>query len=194
MIKLYLIIFISILSTNLLAQDSKLKLLVKGGISDYGDVNLSFGNGGAGDWKIGPIVGLGVEYDLQKNWFLQGTIEYSQNTFDGTAFYPETLEPGSNSVVDLLANIKKRWSWFYLAVGIGYSFQNSSESYASSSENGAEYRRLVSEGTTSNMLSGLLGVGFEFNIFENINVFLEGSWRLRKYVSPAAQIGINYNL
>ena len=66
--------------------------------------------------------------------------------------------------------------------------------YASSAENGAEFRRLVSEGTTSNILSGLLGVGFEFNIFENINVFLEGSWRLRKYVSPAAQIGINYNL
>ncbi len=179
---------------NLIAQDSKFKLLVKGGISDYGDVNLSFGNGGAGEWKIGPIVGLGVEYDLQKNWFLQGTIEYSQNTFDGTVLYPEILEPGSNSVVDLLANIKKRWNWFYLAVGIGYSFQNSSDSYASSTENGAEFRRLVSEGTTSNILSGLLGVGFEFNIFENINVFLEGSWRLRKYVSPAVQIGINYNL
>jgi opacity protein-like surface antigen len=178
----------------MIAQDSRFKLFIKGGISDYGDVNLSFGNGGAGEWKIGPIVGLGVEYDLRKSWFLLGTIEYSQNTFDGTVFYPETLEPGSNSVVDLLANIKKRWNWFYLTVGIGYSLQNSSESYASSDENGAEHRRFVSKGMTSNIVSGLLGVGFEFNIFENISVFLEGSWRLRKYVSPAAQLGINYNL
>ena len=81
-----------------------------------------------------------------------------------------------------------------MAVGIGYSFQNSSESYASSIENGVEFRRLVYEGTTSNILSGLLGVGFEFNIMKYISVFLEESWRLRKYVTPAAQLGINYNL
>jgi hypothetical protein len=194
MVKIYLIIFISIFSINLFAQDSKFKLLIKGGISDYGDVNLSFGNGGAGEWKIGPIVGLGIEYDLQKNWFLQGTIEYSQNTFDGIVYYTETFEQGSNSVVDVLANIKKRWNWFYLVVGIGYSFENSSDSYVSSTEDGTEFRKLVYEGTTSSTLSGFLGVGFEFNIMEDINLFLEGSWRLRKYVSPAAQIGINYNL
>lgn len=194
MVKLYIIIIVSIFSINLIAQDSKFKLLIKGGISDYGDVNLSFGNGGAGEWKIGTIVGLGVEYDLKKNWFLQGTIEYSQNTFDGTVYNPKTLEPGSNSVLEILANIKKRWNWFYLALGIGYSFQNSSDSYATSVENGAEFRRLIYEGTTSNILSGLIGLGFEFNIVENINVFLEGSWRLRKYITPVAQLGINYNL
>jgi opacity protein-like surface antigen len=194
MVKFYLIFFILIFSINLLAQDSKFKLFIKGGISDYGDVNISFGNGGAGEWEIGPIVGLGVEYDLQKNWFLQGTIEYSENTFDRTVYYAETLEPGSNSVVDLLANIKKRWNWFYLAVGIGYSFQSSSDSYVSGTEDETEFRKLVYEGTTSSILSGLLGVGFEFNILQDINVFLEGSWRLRKYVTPSVQLGINYNL
>lgn len=49
---------------NLFAQDSKFKLFIKGGISDYGIVNLSIQNSGnASDdfWEIGPIIGTGLE-------------------------------------------------------------------------------------------------------------------------------------
>ena len=189
-----LVFFILVLSPFLLSQESKCKLFIKGGISDYGGTSLFMISGGAGEWKIGPILGLGIEYDLNKNWFLQGTIEYSYSTFGENVYYTESLESGNNSVTDIMGNLKKRWNWFYLIAGVGYSFQNSTDSYVLGNYNGEKYRRIKSFGTSTNILTGIIGIGFEFCILQNTDIFLEGSWRIRKYVTPVVQLGINYNL
>jgi len=182
---------------NLIAQDSKFKLFIKVGISDYADVQgiQVSGSSNAGEWKIGPILGLGTEYTLGKDWFIQGTFEYSYNVYGAPVADSETLERGSNSVIDLMGNIKKKWDWFYLLGGIGFSSQNSSDSYASGElSNGESYRRLTYEGTSLKVFTGLLGIGLEYYFFEQIGFFLEGSWRFRKYVTPVAELGINYKI
>jgi hypothetical protein len=104
---------------NLIAQDSKFKLFIKGGISDYGLVNLSIqksGNASDDFWEIGPIIGAGLELSYGEDWFFQSTIEYSQNTYNGYVPYTyrgpvpgqETIEPGTNTVVDWMMNLKKK--------------------------------------------------------------------------------------
>jgi hypothetical protein len=195
--KYYYFIFISILSTNLLAQESKFKLFIKGGISDYAaahGIQVS-GSTGSGEWEIGPILGLGTEYTLGKDWFIQGTFEYSYNIYDAPVAASETIESGSNTVIDIMGNIKKRWDWFYLLAGIGFSSQNSSDSYIyGTSSNGESYRYLTYEGTSSKVFTGLLGIGLEYYFFPRIGFFLEGSWRFRNYVTPAAQLGISYKI
>jgi len=195
--KYYLYLFISILSSSLFAQNSGFGILIKGGITDYGSVQgiQVSGSTGVGQWKIGPILGLGTEYTLGKDWFIQGTFEYSYNIYSAPVADSETMERGSNSVIDIMGNIKKRWDWFYLLAGIGFSSQNSSDSYVSGeSSNGESYRHLTYEGTSSKVFTGLLGVGLEFYFFERIGFFLEGSWRFRKYVTPVAQLGISYKI
>lgn len=179
----------------MLAQESKFNIFIKGGISDYAGVHgfQVSGSTGGGEWEIGPILGLGTEYSLEKNWFIQGTIEYSNNVYGAPVAESETMERGSNSVIDLIGNIKKRWDWFYILGGIGFSTQNSSNSYISGvSSNGEGYRYLAYQGTSSQVLTGLLGIGLEYYLFPRIGLFLEGSWRFRKYVTPVAQFGINY--
>jgi opacity protein-like surface antigen len=204
MIKLYFIVVISILSTNLLAQDSKFKLLVKGGITDYGLVNLSIqksGNASDDFWEIGPIIGAGLELSYGDNWYFQSTIEYSQNTYNGYVPYTyrgpvssqETIEPGTNTVVDWMLNIKKRWSWFYIISGIGFSSQHSTDSYVSGYYGVYNYDYKI-EGKSSNGMALFIGIGFEFPIFQNMDVFLENSWRIRNCTSPVIQSGISYEL
>lgn len=193
--KLYILIII--LSTSLFAQNSGFNIFIKGGISDYAGVHgiQVSGASGAGQWKIGPILGLGTEYTLGKDWFIQGTFEYSYNVYGASVAVSETMERGSNSVIDLMGNIKKRWDWFYILGGIGVSSQNSSDSYVSGeSSNGVSYRYLTYEGTSSKVFTGLLGIGLEYYFFEQIGFFLEGSWRFRKYVTPVAELGVNYKI
>ena len=178
------------------AQDSNVKLLFKGGISEYGSVQgISIsGGGGPGAWYVGPILGTGLEYDLSRNWFLQGTFEYSENKYGGLVAITETMERGKNSVVDIMGSIKKRWDWFYLIGGVGFSFQKSTDSFISYSYEGEYFRRRVYQGDSKVVLTGLMGIGFELYPMEELGFFLEGSWRIRVYVTPVAQLGIIYKL
>jgi len=132
---------------------------------------------------------------LGKDWFVQGTLEYSNNVYGAPVAVSETMERGSNVVIDLMGNIKKRWDWFYLLGGIGFSSQNSSDSYVSGElSNGESYRYITYEGSSSQVITGLLGIGLEYYFFPRTGFFLEGSWRFRKYVTPVAQFGINYKI
>ncbi len=191
------ILFFLFLISNLgMAQSSKFKILLKGGVSDYGGVQglQVSSSGGPGDWKVGPVFGLGTEYYLGKNWFAQGTVEYSTNIYGATVHYTESLERGHNSVLDFMVNLKKRWSWFYLISGVGYSVQNSTDSYSSGYFNGEKFRQKSFQGSSTNVLTGLIGIGVEFYLFEDVAIFLEGSWRLRKYVSAITELGFLYKL
>lgn len=182
--------------TFLKAQDSNIKLFFKGGISEYGSVQgiRISGGGGPGPWYVGPMFGPGLEYDLNRNWFLQGTFEYSQNIYGGLVPITETMERGKNTVVDIMSNIKKRWDWFYLIGGIGFSFQQSTDSFISGNYEGENYRRRVYQGDSNVVLTGLMGFGLEVYPIEYLGIFLEGSWRIRVYVTPVAQLGINYKM
>lgn len=50
------------------------------------------------------------------------------------------------------------------------------------------------EGKSSNGMALLIGIGFEFSIFPNIDIYLEHSWRIRNCTSPVIQSGISYEL
>ncbi len=185
-----------LLSHYVIAQNSNYKIYLKVGISDYGAVEgiAISGSHGAGPWNTGPIIGFGLEYDLKRNWYLQGSFDYSSSIYGGLVATSEMMERGSISVSDILVNIKKRWNWFYLLGGIGFSYQSSSNSYNSGFVNGVYFRREVYKGTSKTILAGLMGIGIEIYFFDSIGIFLEGSWRLREYVTPVAQLGINYRL
>lgn len=195
--KIILLLVVSLLISHyVIAQNSNYKIFLKGGISDYGAVEgLQVSGGhGAGPWYTGPIIGFGLEYDLERNWYLQGMFDYSYNIYGGLVATSETMERGSISVVDFLVNIKKRWNWFYIIGGIGLSSLESSDSYISGYVDKVFFQRNVYGGTSNTVLAGLVGIGIEFHLFDNVGIFLEGSWRLREYVTPVAQLGINYKL
>lgn len=194
-IKLSLIIFLLLLP-HLSAQNSDFKILIKGGISEYGGVNgiIISGSSGADAWYSGPIIGGGFEYSLSNNWFLQSTFEYSYNTYGALVAVSESMERGENTVVDIMGNIKKRWNWFYIIGGAGFSFQKSTDSFITGFYEEEFYRRNVYRGSSNVVLTGLMGVGIEFYPVENIAIFLEGSWRLRVYVTPVAQLGVGFKL
>lgn len=194
--KLFVIVLMYLLSTLSLAQDSKYKVILKGGITSYSGVQgfVVSGGGGDGIWKIGPVGGVGTEYDLGKSWFAQGTLEYSYSIFGDEVHHSESLERGHNTVIEVMGNIKKKWNWFYLITGVGYSTQNSTDTYKSGFINGERFHYVYYKGTSTNILTGLLGIGLEFNIVDDLGIFMEGSWRLRKYVSSITEIGVLYRL
>jgi len=194
----FLILIIS-LSADGLAQSSNNLILLKGGTAGYGNIQglQVDGNGGPGRWKIGPIIGIGIEHDLNFGWSVQGTVEYSSNIYDGSKTWEDSLIIGKNTVVDLMGNIKKKWNWFYLIAGVGFSIQKSSDTYSVAYSNspyagGGYYRYIVNEGTSSKGLTGLLGIGIEFNISKKIGLFLETSIRGRRYGSGVTQVGVNF--
>ncbi|MCK9426653.1 MAG: hypothetical protein M0Q21_11490 [Ignavibacteriaceae bacterium] len=196
----FLILIIS-LSADGLAQSSNNLILLKGGTAGYGNIQglQVDGNGGPGRWKIGPILGVGIERELNKSWSLQATFEYSNNIYDGSKTWEDSLTIGKNTVVDLMGNIKKKWNWFYLLAGVGFSIQKSSDTYAvafgnSIYEGGRYYKLIFNEGTSSNGLTGLLGIGIQFHLVKNIEFFFEGSIRGRRYGSAAAQLGIIHEI
>ena len=92
-----------------------------------------------------------------------------------------------------MLNIKKRWSWFYIISGIGFSSQHSTDSYVTGYYGAYNYGYVI-EGKSSNGMALLIGIGFEFSIFQNIDIFLENSWRIRNCTSPVVQSGISYEL
>lgn len=187
-------IFIIILSISTSAQNSKYSIILKGGTAGYGNIQgLQIdGNGGPGRWKIGPMLGVGIERELNKSWSLQATFEYSNNIYDGSKTWEDSLIIGKNTVVDLMGNIKKKWSWFYLIAGVGFSIQKSSDTYYHSTYTaGGYYKHIVNEGTSAQVLTGLLGMGVQFKITKSIEFFIEGSIRGRRYGSTAAQLGIS---
>jgi len=199
-IVLFLILY-AILLADGLAQSPNNLILLKGGTAGYGNIQgiQISGGGGPGSWKIGPILGVGIEHELNKSWSLQATFEYSNNIYDGSKAWIDSLIIGKNTVVDLMGNIKKKWNWFYLIAGVGFSIQKSSETYSvaydtSIYSGGRYYKYIVNEGTSSNGLTGLLGIGFQFRIVKNIEFFFEGSIRGRRYGSTAAQLGIIHEM
>ncbi|NCQ18602.1 MAG: hypothetical protein COZ80_13115 [Ignavibacteria bacterium CG_4_8_14_3_um_filter_37_9] len=196
----FLILIISLTGDGL-AQSSNNRILLKGGTAGYGNIQgiQISGGGGPGDWKIGPILGVGIERELNKSWSLQATFEYSNNIYDGSKAWKDSLIIGKNTVVDLMGNIKKKWNWFYLIAGVGFSIQKSSETYSVAYDNsiysgGRYYKYIMNEGTSAKGLTGLLGIGIQFRIVKNIEIFFEGSIRGRRYGSTAAQIGIIHEI
>ena len=195
------IILLAILSVDGFAHSSNYKILLKGGRTKYGDIKgfEVSGSGGSGSWKFGPIIGTGIERDINKSWSLQATLEYSFNIYDDSKTWAQATSIGKNTVVDIMGNIKKKWNWFYLFAGVGFSIQKSSETYSVVYDNsiysgGHYYKYIVNEGTSSKGLTGLLGIGFQFRIVKNIEIFFEGSIRGRRYGSTAAQLGIIHEI
>lgn len=191
------VILCIMLSANISAQSPALKLILKAGVSEYGSVQglQVSGGSGPGVWYIGPIVGAGVEAHLNNNWHTQFTVEFSYNKYGEEVHHTESLERGKNRVIDLMANLKKRWGWFYIISGAGYSFQKNTATYSSGYlSSGAYFHYLKYEASSSNVFTGLFGFGVEFELTRSAGIFLEGTWRLRKYVTPVLQLGISQKL
>ncbi len=195
------IILVTILSLDGFGQSPNAGILLKCGNTKYANIHgFQFAGGnGPGTWKFGPIIGTGIEYNINKSWSAQATLEYSYNIYDDSKTWTHSLIIGKNTVVDIMGNIKKKWSWFYFIAGVGYSIQKNSETYSIVYDNsiysgGRYYKYIFDEGTSANVLTGLLGVGSQFKITNSIDFFIEGSIRGRRYGSTAAQLGIIYEI
>ncbi len=137
---------------------------------------------------------MGIEFNIKHGFYFQATLEYSRHLYDGLAAAGELMERGTSKVVDFMGSMKKRWDWFYLTGGLGFSFQTSENSYISGKYDGQSFRHIIYIGSSSNVITGSLGFGFNINTGKRIEIFLEGTLRIRKYVTPVCEIGIIYNL
>jgi hypothetical protein len=167
----------------------------KCGVSSYGTVYIGSVGGGGGDhnWKTGPIFGIGARIRTSDTFAAEGVVEYSFHRYDSQWSGQISNDP-LNGILELTAI--PRWSIgiydvVYLDIlgGLGISYQHLDGkvvTYGTSQYTGPHTDLVV--------LSGLLGIGLEVRVSKSIELSLEGSWRLRTYVTPVAQLVIAYAL
>lgn len=171
------------LHTHLLAQ--KVSFIAQAGVSSYGSGSIGGLGTGGGDnsWKTGPIMGIGTRVALTQAFSVGATIEYSTHRYDPGEF--GTNYDATNTVLYLNGIGQLRFGLFdpfdgSILGGINLTYQDRDPT--------------GTPGLTELDVGGLLGVGLTAGLSSHVEVFLEGSLRIRTYVTPVAQIGIAYAL
>jgi opacity protein-like surface antigen len=179
-----------------IALAQSIAVVAKAGISSYGAVNIgSFGgDGGDTHWKKGPIVSLGARLRTSDRFAVDAAVEYSWHRYDPGMWDIPVVNDPKNRILDLVAAARLSFPIFNLfdiniIGGPELSYQNKDglvQVYGS-------YRN-VGTGRKAIDLGAALGIGVEVELSKMVEVWLEGSWRMRFYVTPVAQLGVAYTL
>ncbi len=169
-------------------------VLVQGGISSYNGAGGFSPGMGDDRWKMGPLLNLGLRWTTSQRFSLAATVEYCtyavKNPLDN-----RWVGPGNptNTIFDV--NLVARWQFWRLErlyaslpIGLGYWHQN-----VDPVESDAPYPWSRS-GFTASGVGGVLGLGLGAELTRELELYLEGTYRIRTYTTPAAQLGLAYRL
>ena len=165
------------------------------GFSSYGAVALGgLGTGGGSDqeWKRGWIVGIGVQVPQSEHFSLNGLLEFSSHEFQSTSGSPIPVNDPRNSILELSWIGKFRISIvdpvaLSLFPGISVYYQHKDERvYSNPGIHSQEESRFG--------VAGVIGAGLSLRCSEKVDVYVDGSWRMRAYVTPVVVLGIAYDI
>ena len=177
------------------AHDKDLSILLKGGSANY---NASIGNFGGGghsyyEWKLGPQFSIGIEKELSSTFSIQALFVYSIHSFDERYAWGDKVNNAKNSIYDLMGNLKLNIGIFYFNGGIGFSYQSGEEvRYLEANQYHGAETKLSAINTF--VFAGLLGIGFDINVYKQFSLITEADINLREYMGTALLIGIKYSL
>lgn len=168
----------------------------KGGLSWYGSAyigNLG-GSGGDQNWKSGPIMALGARIRMSDAIAFEGLVEYSTHRYAPREWESPPINSPKNSILEVTTTGRVSFGIFdgsYLDIigGVGISSQHKDERvtlYMNS--------RYTTPGRQAVDFGAVLGTGLEVRLSRTIELSLEGSWRMRFYVTPVVQLGFAYAL
>lgn len=187
-------LFVTILCQQL-ASAQEVFIVGKGGISSYGAVQGFAVGGGGGDqsWKLGPIIGLGARIRTSDAFAIEGLFEYSTHRY--AVKYEWEIPPINdprNRILEFTTMGRLSFRLvdivhFVFLGGVSISYHHKDDIVPPNSQYITPGRRAVDVG-------GILGIGSEVRISKSIEISLEGSWRMRFYVTPVVQLGIAYGL
>jgi hypothetical protein len=179
---------------EILAQ--QVSLVLRGGLSSYGSVSIGNIGGGGGDhnWKTGPIVGTGIRIRTSEAFALEALVEYSTHQYQSEAWEePPTNDP-RNRILDL--NGVGRFGFVLfdplrasIFGGIGLSYQDKDEVIIATAES-----QRTAPGRSAVDVGAILGIGLAVQLSSKLELSVDGSWRMRYYVTPVALLGIAYSL
>lgn len=179
---------------EILAQ--QVSLVLRAGLSSYGSATIGRFGGGGGDhnWKTGPIVGAGIRIRTSEGFALEALVEYSTHQYRSEAWEkPPTNDP-RNRILDL--NGVGRFGFVLFDPlrasvfgGIGLSYQYNDEIIIGTADS-----QRIAPGRSAVDVGAVLGIGFAVQVSRKLELSLDGSWRMRYYVTPVALLGIAYTL
>lgn len=186
----FLMIF-SIYDFDTFAQKKNLSILTKLGQSNYRIPSWSENSHSI--WNNGLQLSAGIEKQLGPKSSLQGLFVYSIHGFDERYSWGEKVNNAKNNVYDLMGNLKLSIGIFYFIGGAGISYQNSdavkyleSNQYHNATTLYAAKERFG--------IAGLLGLGLDIIISEQINLITEADINMREYVGTSLLVGLKYSL
>ena len=168
----------------------------KGGLSSYGSAyfgNLA-GSGGDQNWKSGPIVALGARMRTSEAFAFEGLVEYSTHRYAPREWENPPSNNPKNSILEVTTTGRLSIGIFggtYLDIigGVGLSSQHKDE--RTTVQGNSVY---TTPGRQAVDFGAILGTGLEVRVSRSIELSLEGSWRMRFYVTPVVQLGVAYAL
>jgi len=190
-----LICFCFVLSTFSYAQD--LGAVIKVGNSHYGAVYIGSVGGSGGDynWKVGQIVSVGTYFRLTQGPTLETLIEYSTHNYSPQSWESNPTNDPRNTVLELTADSRfsiLSFSIAHLDLLGGLSLSREHEDMIQWKDSPTSSYERPSRTRTD--LSVLAGTGIEFQITSTITIILDGTWRMRYYLTPVAQLGVAYSI
>ena len=177
------------------AQQKELSIFFEGGIASSGGFgfNVSGSGGTMGPWKSGYQISIGAEYPFYKNFSLRGMINYSWHPFDEMYSYGLSHSNSKLTYTDLLADLKLNLGWFFFNGGIGLSSQSADE-IRFWDNNGMENLNFYSPQKSKFLISGIVGIGLDIEVFERFSLLIECSLYMREYMGSAFLGGLKYRL
>jgi hypothetical protein len=162
-------------------------VVAKAGRSSYGSLYVGPVGGGGGDthWKSGPIISLGARLRTSEAFAADAMVEYSTHAYAAPTWEDPPIGDPRNRLVDVTALGRSSFrfvgpSHFVFMYGLGVSFQR---------------KDVPNSPVSSNDFTGcvILGLGVEVRAFGNLEFAIEGSLRIRRYVTPVAALGVAYS-
>ena len=168
-----------------------LRLLGQIGRSSYGSMAIGgLGTGGGSDqeWKVGTIVGLGVRFQTSHNPTFDGIIEYSIHSFQSVSGGAEPTNDPKNKIVEFA--ILARFN-IDIAGPVRLSlFPGISPYYQLKDDRVYSNPAYNSKGESRFGVGGVVGAGFSVECSSVVDLYLDGSLRMRSYITPVIELGI----
>lgn len=178
-----------------LASAQEVFIVGKGGLSSYGSVQGFAVGGGGGDqsWKLGPIIGLGVRIRTSDAFAIDGLIEYSTHRY---AVKYDWEIPPINDPRNRILEFTTTGRLSFRIVDIVHVAFLGGVSISSHHKDDKVYPNTpyITPGRRAVDVGGILGIASDVRVSKSIEISLEGSWRMRFYVTPVVQLGIAYGL
>ncbi len=189
------IIILILLLSGVSTAQKNFSVVLKVGTADYNISSGGFAGGGPyyTFWNDGYHISGGIEFSLNNSFTFQGVGEYSSFKFNTDNAYLEKVNDAINQVFDLMGNIKWNLGIFYFIGGVGFSAQIGDEvKYLEKNE----YHDATTLYPSRNkfVFAGLLGLGFEINVYNKISLIAEADIRMREYAGITALLGVKYKL